>query len=40
MNLLHMKSKALYHCVQGKLSFDMCFEEIEAVLREFELFIY
>ena len=38
MNLLNiMKSKAIYHCVSvSKLSFDMCFEAIEAVLREFE----
>ena len=32
--LLHVKSKALYHRVTvGKLSFDMHFEALEAVLR-------
>ena len=38
--MLHMKPKALslYNCVP--LSLDMHFEAIEAVLREFELFIY
>ena len=36
--MLHVKPKALYHCVP--LSLDMHFEAIEAVLREFELFIY
>ena len=37
MNLLHIVSKALYHCVpvkvSCKLSYDKRFEAIEALLR-------
>ena len=42
MNLLHLKSKALYHCVSAKVSFHLICVLIqnEAVLKEFDLSVY